>query len=106
MKLYNFLLILATGLVLSTSMMAAAGQDDNFTAERDREVANSKERMRIAEDRLNCLQGAKDKEALKSCHEAANKKLDVLEAKIKSQLPDKKDNSDAKDTPHAKDKHK
>ena len=105
MKIYN-LSILIVGLIFLTSIWAAAGQDDNFIAERDREVANSKERMGISEERLKCLQSAKDREALRFCHQAADKKLDVLEAKIKSQQIDKKDSSDAKDSSHAKDKHK
>jgi Skp family chaperone for outer membrane proteins len=104
MKLSNLLLVLVTGLIFCSTIMAAPDQDPDFTAERDREIGNIKERMQISEERLNCLQKAKDFEALKSCNQAANKKMDALEAKIKSQPHSKKADPDTKH-PDAKNKH-
>ena len=90
MKLFNLLAILAACLIFSTPIMAAADQDPDFTAERDREIGNIKERIHISEERLSCIQKAKDFEALKSCNQTADKKLDALEAKIKAQSKDKR----------------
>ncbi len=94
MKLFNLLMIL--GVLFSTSVLAAGDQDADFTKERNRETENIKQRIQILEERLNCIQKAKDFEALKSCNQAADNKLDALNAKIKAQkadqraVPDKK----------------
>ncbi len=78
MKLFNLLAILAACLIFSSPILAA-NQDPDFTAERDREMGNIKERIHILEERLSCIQKAKDFEALKSCNQTADKKLDALD---------------------------
>jgi len=96
MKSFNLFLIIVIGMLISSSIMAAADQDADFTNERDRESANIKQRIQILEERLNCVQKGKDFEALKSCNKAADNKLDALDAKVKAQnadqraVPDKK----------------
>ena len=95
MKLFNLLMIL--GVFFSSSVMAAGDQDADFTKERNRETENIKQRIQILEERLNCIQKVKDFEALKSCNQAADKKMDALEAKIKAQYGD---NKAAPDTKH------
>ncbi len=94
MKLLNLLMIL--GVFFSSSVLAAAGQDADFTNEKDRETANIKQRMQISEERLNCIQKAKDFDALKSCNDAADKKRDALEDKIKAQHADERGGADKK----------
>ncbi|WP_132467047.1 hypothetical protein [Nitrosomonas sp. Nm84] len=84
MKLFNFLLaILAACLIFSSPIMAATDQDPNFITERNREIANAKERIHISEGRIDCIQKAKDFEALKTCNKAADRRMDDLEVKIK-----------------------
>lgn len=102
MKLLNLLMIL--GMLFSSSVLAAAEQDPDFTNEKNRETTNIKQRVQILEERLNCIQKTKDFEALKSCNEAANKKLDALEAKIKTQHADERAGSDKK-RPDSKPNH-
>ncbi|PSJ16052.1 hypothetical protein [Nitrosomonas supralitoralis] len=102
MQLFNLALILTVGLFFTSTIMSAADQDPNFTPEKDREIANVKERIHILEERFNCMRKTKDFESLKSCNQAADKKLDVLEAKIKMQPHDKRATSDTK---HPDNKH-
>ena len=96
MKLFNLLLILVVNVLISSSVMAVADQDADFTNERDRETANIKQRIQILEERLNCIQKGKDFEALKSCNQAADNKLDALDAKIKAQNADQRSVPDKK----------
>ena len=99
MKQINLWIVVA-GLIFSSSVMATDGNEDNFSAEKDREIKNIRDRMQISEGRLNCLQAAKDMEALKSCNQAADKKMDALEAKIKAEV--KAQAPDNKATPNPK----
>ena len=79
MKLFNLLAILAACLIFSSPIMAAADQDTDLKAEKDRRIGNIRERIHISEERLSCIQKAKDFEALKSCNQTADKKLDALD---------------------------
>ncbi|MBY0485550.1 hypothetical protein [Nitrosomonas sp.] len=90
MKQFNLLAILAACLVFSSPILAAADQDKDLKAEKDRRIGNIKEWMDLSQERLSCVQNAKDFEALKSCNQAADKKSDALEAKIKAQHSDQR----------------
>lgn len=95
MKLLNLFTIIVSGLFFSSVAFAQA-PDPDFDKERDREVSRAKERIQITEDRIKCLQNAKDFEGLKICNQTADKKGDALEAKAKSQAHDKKGSHDSK----------
>ncbi|WP_394809092.1 hypothetical protein [Nitrosomonas sp.] len=88
MKLFNLLAILAACLVFSSPILAAADQDKDLKAEKDRRIGNIKEWIHLSEERLSCVKTAKDFEALNLCNQAADKKRDALEAKIKAQHSD------------------
>lgn len=86
-----------------SSNVIAANPDPDFDKERDREISRGKERIQITEDRIKCLQNSKDFEGLKKCNDNADKRVDALEAKIKSQAHDIKAGPDNKH--HDKNKH-
>ncbi len=94
MKLLNLFMILA--MLFSSSVMAAPDQDADFTNEKNRETTNIKQRVQILEERLSCIQKAKDFETLKSCNDVVDKKLDALEAKIKAQHVDERAGAEKK----------
>ena len=95
MKLLNLGACIFVTLFFS-SIATAANQDHDFDKERDREILRGKERIQITEDRIKCLQNSKDFEGLKKCNDNADKRVDALEAKIKSQAHDKKAGPDNK----------
>lgn len=90
MRLFNLALIVVVGMFFSSMTISAAEQDPDFQLEKNREIGNVKERLQIIEGRLNCMQKTNDFESLKTCNQAADKKMDALEAKINSQERNKK----------------
>ena len=103
MKLSN-LLILVISMSFSSLIMAATDQDTDLKTERDRQTSNIRERIQILEGRLGCIQKAKDFNALESCNDAADKKIDILESKIQTQEGNKKGNHNNKHS-DTKNKH-
>ncbi|SEG22888.1 hypothetical protein [Nitrosomonas ureae] len=95
MKLFNLFLLITAGLFFSSPLILAAEQDPDFLPEKNREMGNIKERIQILEGRLNCMQKTNDFESLKTCNQAADQKMDALEAKINAQERNKKQ-SDSK----------
>lgn len=89
MRLLNLLLCISIN-VFCLSIAIAANQDPDFEKEKNLEISRGKERIQIGEDRINCLQNSKDFEGLKSCNQNMDKKVDALEARIKSQSHDRK----------------
>ena len=90
MKLFNVALIVVVGMFFSSTTISASEPDSDFQLEKNREIGNVKERLQIIEGRLNCMQKTSDFESLKTCNQAADKKMDALEAKINSQERNKK----------------
>ncbi len=90
-------IIFATGVLVSSVSVAAPNQAA-FQASKDQQIANLQERMQMVQANLSCIQVAKDPVGLKSCQEAAKKKSEEFQEKLKAQRAKQKAQHDAKKT--------
>ena len=71
--------------------MAVADPDPaTFQADKDRQIANVLERVRIAQKNLSCVQAAQDHAVLNACDESFNQDHKALEPKVEAPIADKK----------------